>query len=208
MPPLVADGRWAEAFPISAFGLVRRREPTWACLVAAGAYADGPSGSIPLFLMASEARPEARNSISRLEASISPEPATTAAENTCTNWISGAMRPAKSTPAACRISLTGKTARSAFPPATIAGCVRAPLSQLDVDPFGDAEPRKKIMRKPDAGSAPRNRDAFGLQQRLLEALDGAHVGLPRSRRTPPRPGVLAQGPRPFRRQSSSRRSAH
>jgi DNA-binding transcriptional LysR family regulator len=73
----------------------------WACSVAAGPYSDVPSGSIPLFLMASEARSEARNSISRLEASISPEPATTAAENTCTNWISGAMRPAKSTPAAC-----------------------------------------------------------------------------------------------------------
>src|ERR1700704_887822 len=59
------------------------------------------SGSIPLFLIASEARAEARNSISRLEPSISPEPATTAAENTWTNWISGAMLPAKSTPAAC-----------------------------------------------------------------------------------------------------------
>ena len=41
---------------MSAFGLMRRREPTLACLVSAGAYADGPSGSIPLFLMASEAR--------------------------------------------------------------------------------------------------------------------------------------------------------
>ena len=40
------------------------------------------SGSIPLFLMASEARAEARNSISRLELSVPPEPATTAAENT------------------------------------------------------------------------------------------------------------------------------
>jgi hypothetical protein len=55
--------------------VVRRREPTWACSVAAEPYSDVPSGSIPLFLMASEARPEARNSISRLEASISPEPA-------------------------------------------------------------------------------------------------------------------------------------
>ncbi len=41
---------------MSAFGLMRRREPTWACSVSAGAYADGPSRSILLFLMASEAR--------------------------------------------------------------------------------------------------------------------------------------------------------
>src|SRR3982074_1546263 len=77
------------------------------------------SGSIPLFLIASEARAEARNSISRLEPSISPEPATTAAENTWTNWISGAMLPAKSHPTASTISLTGMTARSAPPAATM-----------------------------------------------------------------------------------------
>jgi hypothetical protein len=115
--------------------MVRRREPTWACSVEAGLYSDVPSGSIPLFLIASEERSEARNSISRLEPSISPEPATTAAENTCTNWISGAMRPAKSTPAACRISLTGKTARSAFPPATI------PVASVP-DPAGANEQRR------------------------------------------------------------------
>jgi hypothetical protein len=40
------------------------------------------SGSIPLFLIASEAREEERNSISRLEPSIFRELATTAAENT------------------------------------------------------------------------------------------------------------------------------
>ena len=51
------------------------------CLVAACHYLEVASGSIPLFLIASEARTEARNSISRLEPSISPEPATTAAEN-------------------------------------------------------------------------------------------------------------------------------
>src|SRR5262245_36081743 len=45
------------------------------------AYLELASGSIPLFLIVSEARAEARNSISLLEASISPEPATTAAEN-------------------------------------------------------------------------------------------------------------------------------
>jgi hypothetical protein len=45
-------------------------------------YLEGTSGSIPLFLIASDARAEARNSISCLEASISLEPATTAAENT------------------------------------------------------------------------------------------------------------------------------
>jgi hypothetical protein len=48
-------------------------------------YLEVASGSIPLFLIASEARAEARNSISRLEPSVSPEPATTAAENTWTN---------------------------------------------------------------------------------------------------------------------------
>src|SRR5262249_29975906 len=71
------------------------------CSVAAYAYFEGARGSIPLFLIASEARAEARNSISRLERSMSPEPATTAAENVCTNWISDAMLPAKSTPGAC-----------------------------------------------------------------------------------------------------------
>jgi hypothetical protein len=55
------------------------------CLVAAYPYLEVASGSIPLFLIASEARAEARNSISRLEPSISPEPTTTAAENTWTN---------------------------------------------------------------------------------------------------------------------------
>ena len=39
------------------------------------------SGSIPLFRMASDARADVRNSISRLEPSISLEPATIAAEN-------------------------------------------------------------------------------------------------------------------------------
>src|SRR5262245_41540508 len=89
------------------------------CLVAAYPYLEVASGSIPLFLIASEARAEARNSISRLEPSMSPEPATTAAENVWTNWISGARRPAKSTPAACTISLTGMTTRSAPPAATM-----------------------------------------------------------------------------------------
>jgi len=46
------------------------------------------SGSIPLFLIVLEACGEARNSISRLSPSNSSEPATTAAENTWTNWIS------------------------------------------------------------------------------------------------------------------------
>src|ERR1700733_11126732 len=78
------------------------------------------SGSIPLFLIVSDARAEARNSISRLAASISPEPATTAAENIGASWIPGAIVPTKSTPAACRISLTGRTAMSASPAATMA----------------------------------------------------------------------------------------
>jgi hypothetical protein len=49
--------------------------------------------SIPLFLIASEACAEARNSISRLEPSMFPEPATTPAENVWTNWISGERLP-------------------------------------------------------------------------------------------------------------------
>jgi hypothetical protein len=49
----------------------RGREPTSACSGHRRAYFDVPSGSIPLFPIASEARPEARNSINRLEPSIS-----------------------------------------------------------------------------------------------------------------------------------------
>jgi hypothetical protein len=44
-------------------------------------YLDAASGSIPLFLIVSEACAEARNAISRFELSMSPEPATTPAEN-------------------------------------------------------------------------------------------------------------------------------
>src|SRR5277367_1600770 len=91
----------------------------WAKTEQPLAYLAVASGSIPLLLMASQARVEARKSTSRLEPLISPEPATTAAEKTCTNWISGAMLPAKSMPAACRISLTGMTARFAPPTATM-----------------------------------------------------------------------------------------
>src|SRR5262249_40320991 len=43
------------------------------------------NGSIPLRLIVSDARGEAKNSISRLEPSISFEPATTAAANTWTS---------------------------------------------------------------------------------------------------------------------------
>jgi hypothetical protein len=57
------------------------REQVWA-YVWALPYLEVASGSIPLFLITSEARAEARNSISRLQGSISPEPATAAAENT------------------------------------------------------------------------------------------------------------------------------
>jgi hypothetical protein len=49
-------------------------------LATAYPYLNVASGSIPLFLIASEACAEARNSINRLESSICPEPATTAAE--------------------------------------------------------------------------------------------------------------------------------
>ena len=62
--------------------------------VADLAYLAPASGSIPLFLIASAARGEARNAINRLALSTSPEPATMAAENTCGNWISGARLPA------------------------------------------------------------------------------------------------------------------
>jgi hypothetical protein len=116
-------------------------------------YLEVASGSIPLFLIASKARAEARNSIRRLEPSISPEPATTAAENVCTNWISGAMLPAKSTPAACKISLTGITARSAPPAATILVASVPRGVNLGFNLVRDAEPRKKIVHKPDAAGA-------------------------------------------------------
>jgi hypothetical protein len=69
-----------------------------------------------LFVIVSEAPADAKKTIGRLEASISLEPAT---ENVWTNWISGGRLPAKSTPAACKISLTGMTAISAPPAATI-----------------------------------------------------------------------------------------
>jgi hypothetical protein len=49
------------------------------------AYVETASGSMPLLLIASEARADAKNWISRLEASTCFEPATTAAENVCTN---------------------------------------------------------------------------------------------------------------------------
>ena len=97
------------------FGTAQLAEPGF----VAGPYLEVASGSIPLFLIASAERAEARNSISRLDASMSPEPATMAAEIVWMNWISGATLPAKSTPGACTISLTGMTARSAPPAATI-----------------------------------------------------------------------------------------
>jgi hypothetical protein len=46
------------------------------------AYLALATGSIPLFLIASAARGEAKNAINRLALSTSPEPATMAAENT------------------------------------------------------------------------------------------------------------------------------
>ena len=48
------------------------------------AYLEAASGSIPLLLIASAARGEARNSINRLEAALSFDSATTAAAKT---WI-------------------------------------------------------------------------------------------------------------------------
>src|SRR5262249_42188540 len=62
-----------------------------------------------------------------------------------------------------------------------AGCVLAAWPGLDADLFRDAEPRKKIVRKPDTARAPGDRDGFGLEQDLFEGLDGAHVGLWSSR---------------------------
>ena len=55
-------------------------------------YFEVVSGSIPLFPIASDARVDARNSISRLAPSVCPEPATVAAENTWMNCMPGAMR--------------------------------------------------------------------------------------------------------------------
>src|SRR5262249_29158842 len=48
---------------------------------------------------------------------------------------------------------------------------------LDVDPARDAEPRKKIGRKPDTTGASGDRNGFGLEHDLFECLDAAHVGL-------------------------------
>jgi hypothetical protein len=48
-------------------------------------YLEVASGSIPLFLIASVARGEARNSINRFEAALSFEPATMAAAKTWPN---------------------------------------------------------------------------------------------------------------------------
>src|SRR5215831_1272276 len=95
------------------------------------------------------------------------------------------MLPAKSTPGACTISLTGMTARSASPAATI---------DLDVDLIRDTEPRKKIGLKPNAAGASGNGDAFGLEQELFECLDGAQV---RSR-----------GPRSYRHAEGHARKIH
>ena len=51
------------------------------------------TGSIPLFLIAAAARSEARNAISRLDASSSFDPATTAAANVWMSWSSAGMGP-------------------------------------------------------------------------------------------------------------------
>ena len=48
-------------------------------------YFEVPTGSIPVLLIVSKARGDARNATSRFEFSTSPEPATTAAENVWTN---------------------------------------------------------------------------------------------------------------------------
>ena len=73
--------RWAkvEALSIPPKNCTARRK------VFVKPYLEVASGSIPLLLISSDARGEARKSISRLEASISFEPATTAAENTWTS---------------------------------------------------------------------------------------------------------------------------
>ncbi len=57
-------------------------------------YLEAASGSIPLFLIVSDARAEARKSIRRLDASGCFEPATTAAANTWISWISAGSLPA------------------------------------------------------------------------------------------------------------------
>src|ERR1044071_7864180 len=79
-----------------------------------------PSGSIPLLRIVPDARPEARNAISRFAASTSFDPATTAAAKIWFSWISSAITPASSTPGACTISLSGRSPTSASPHATMA----------------------------------------------------------------------------------------
>jgi hypothetical protein len=95
------------------------REPTWAMFarsVSLPRRRDRIHSAVPDCLGSARGGKKCDQS---LEPSMSPEPATTAAENVWTNWISAARLPAKSTPRACTISLTGMTARSAPPAATM-----------------------------------------------------------------------------------------
>src|SRR5690349_16745007 len=100
-----------------------------------------------------------------------------AAENTRTNWISGGRLPAKSTPAARKISLTGHHGKIRASGGDHCGCARAARRRLDIDLRRDAEPRKKIGPKPDAARTLGDRDGFGAEYCSFEALDGAHVRL-------------------------------
>src|SRR5438270_1158045 len=87
------------------------------------------------------------------------------------------MLPAKSTPAACTISLTGMTARSAPPAATIP--VASVPRGVTLTLIFSAMPScgKRSGRKPDTAGASRDRNGFRLEQDLFEGLDGAHVEL-------------------------------
>ena len=103
-----------------------------------------------------------------------------AAENTCTNWISGARLPAKSTPGATRISLTGWIVRSASPAAAIwaASEPRGPGLTL-ILPATPSRGKSSAMSQMPlvlSGTA----TVFGRKQNVFEALDGADVWLRRA----------------------------
>src|SRR5262249_5588878 len=110
---------------------------------------------------------------------MSPEPATTAVENVCTNWISDAMLPAKSTPGACKISLIGMTARSAPPPATmpVASLPRAPALTVIFSAMPSRGKRSVINQIPLL--LPGACVVFAFGWGFLEAPPGAPVGFGR-----------------------------
>jgi hypothetical protein len=96
-------------------------------------------------------------------------PATIAAAKDWCSWISFRDHAASSTPWAWTISLTGITARSASPAATIAVAPVPRGVALHADPVGDAHARKHFLHQEDAAGAARHGDRPRPQQRLPSA---------------------------------------